>query len=176
MSSGYVFGRGSNVLEHWLLHAEGFVVRSRGARVGTVRDVVVDPVHGRATALVLRSPFLRRRRVVPAAAVQTVDPEARLFEAHGREEQRHRRSHLDTLRRVSDALDRGADAAEAWVRPRLRALALTTARIVRRCMDRLANHLHDRYARPGARPGVRGRARGGPRRRAATARPSRRGS
>jgi sporulation protein YlmC with PRC-barrel domain len=74
-----VFCRGSNVLEYWLANAEGFVVRSRGSRVGVVDGVVLDPARGRASALVLSSPVLHRRRVVLASTVEAVDPEARSF-------------------------------------------------------------------------------------------------
>ena len=62
----YVFGRGSNVLEYWLARAEGFGVRAHGTRIGVVEDVVLDPTRGTASALVLSSRFLHRRRVVLA--------------------------------------------------------------------------------------------------------------
>ena len=104
----YVFGRGSNVLEYWLANAEGFVVRAHGSRVGVVRDVVVDPARGRASALVLSSRFLHRRRVVLARAVEAVDPEARLFELEV-EETCARPSRLASLAH--------------WLRPRVHALA-----------------------------------------------------
>jgi hypothetical protein len=71
-----VFPRGSHVLEYWLAHAEGFTVRSRGP----VERVIVEPLYGRATALVIRAGFFRRRQVVSAAEVAAVDPEARVLE------------------------------------------------------------------------------------------------
>ena len=76
MPGTLVFPRGSHVLEYWLAHAEGFTVRSRGP----VERVIVEPLYGRATALVVRSGVLRRREVVSAAAVTAVDPEARVLE------------------------------------------------------------------------------------------------
>jgi hypothetical protein len=76
MPGTLVFPRGSHVLEYWLAHAEGFTVRSRGP----VERVIVEPLYGRATALVIRSGVLRRREVVSAAAVTAVDPEARVLE------------------------------------------------------------------------------------------------
>src|SRR5438067_10272696 len=100
--SGYVFGRGSNVLEYWLRNAEGFAVRSGGARVGVVYGVVVDPVDGRASALVLRSPFLHRRRVVLARTVEAVDPEERLLELEP--EKKHGPSRMERLEQWSDEL------------------------------------------------------------------------
>ena len=86
----YVFGRGSNVLEYWLARAEGFGVRARGSRVGVVEDVVLDPARGTASALVLSSRFLHRRRVVLARTVEAVDPEARVFELEVEERARSR--------------------------------------------------------------------------------------
>jgi hypothetical protein len=136
--SGFVFGRGSNVLEYWLVNAEGFVVRSRGSRVGVVRGVVIDPARGRASALVLRSPLLHRRRVVLARAFEAVDPEGRLLELEP--EEKRGPSRLERLRRWSDALDRRADGAGAWLRPRLRAWAAASA-------DRLGRALREGYAR-----------------------------
>jgi hypothetical protein len=76
MPGSLVFPRGSHVLEYWLAHAEGFTVRSRGS----VESVIVEPLYGRATALVVRSGPFRRRRVVSAAEVAAVDPEARVLE------------------------------------------------------------------------------------------------
>src|SRR5213594_4231052 len=76
MPGALVFPRGSHVLEYWLAHAEGFTVRSRGS----VERVIVEPLYGRATALVVRSGILHRRQVVSAASVTAVDPEARVLE------------------------------------------------------------------------------------------------
>ena len=121
-----MFGRGSNVLEYWLANAEGFVVRSKGSRVGVVSRVVVDPVRGRASALVLSSRFLHRHRVVLAQAVEAVDPEARLFELEVHEKA-PRPSRLEPLAR-----------AGAWLWPRLLAVALATWRLMRR-------YAHDAY-------------------------------
>jgi hypothetical protein len=119
----YVFGRGSNVLEYWLARAEGFHVRARGARLGVVEDVVLDPARGTASALVLSSRFLHRRRVVLAGAVEAVDPEARLFELEVEE-------HVPQPSRLA--------ALARWLAPRLRAVALSTWRLMR-------NSAHDAY-------------------------------
>lgn len=75
-----VFRRDSHVLEYWLANAEGFeLARER------VERVVVDPVHGSATELVVRSRVLPgRRRVVPAAMVVAVDPFERLLHVERR--------------------------------------------------------------------------------------------
>jgi hypothetical protein len=71
-----VFRRGSNVLEYWLAHAEGFEVASRRVRPARVERVVVDPVRGHATGLIVRSFGVgrSRRRIVTADAVVAVDP------------------------------------------------------------------------------------------------------
>lgn len=149
MPGEYVFGRGSNVLEYWLSRAEGFVVRSRGSRVGVVRRVVLDPGRGRASALILRSPLLRRRRVVLASSVDAVDPAERVLELEPTASRSHSRSWRATLapaagrtgaaagmafRRVqrwSDEVDGRFDAAGAWLRPRLRAWLVAAAVCVR---------------------------------------------
>ena len=71
-----VFRRGSNVLEYWLAHAEGFEVASRRVRPARVERVVIDPVRGHATGLIVRSFGVgrSRRRMVAADAVVAVDP------------------------------------------------------------------------------------------------------
>lgn len=159
MPGEYVFGRGSNVLEYWLVNAEGFAVRSRGSRVGVVRRVVLDPGRGRASALVVRSPLLHRRRVVLAHAIEAVDPELRQLELEPPTPRPSRAAALKRwsceLKRWSDELDRRADVAGAWLRPRLRAAALTLAALMRRCARRLAADLRDRLAEQRARPRVR---------------------
>jgi hypothetical protein len=69
-----VFRRGSNVLEYWLDHAEGFRVRSRTRALGSVESVVLDPRSGRAEGLVVRPSGHGRRRLIPADAIVEVDP------------------------------------------------------------------------------------------------------
>ncbi len=71
-----VFRRGSNVLEYWLAHAEGFEVASGAGRRARVERVYVDPMRGRATELVVRSPGVGRshRRILAADTVVAVDP------------------------------------------------------------------------------------------------------
>jgi len=103
MPGSLVFPRGSHVLEYWLAHAEGFTVRSRGS----VERVIVEPLYGRATALVVRSGRFRRRQVVSAADVTSVDPEARVLELDA-----------PAPRGPSRARAR-ARSAQAWLAPRL---------------------------------------------------------
>jgi hypothetical protein len=112
-----VFSRGSNVLEYWLARAEGFGVRASGTRVGVVEEVVLDPARGKATALVLSSRFLHRRRVVLARTVETVDPEARLFELEVEER-------VPQPSRIATFVHRLAQ--------RMHALALATWRLMRK--------------------------------------------
>jgi hypothetical protein len=124
----YVFGRGSNVLEYWLTNAEGFVVRSGGSRVGVVRRVVLDPERGRASALIVRSPLLHRRRVVLARAIETVDPAAQELELEPREP---RPTKLETLARWAGVLGRHVDGARAWLLPRTRSAARSASAFAR---------------------------------------------
>lgn len=174
MPSGYVFGRGSNVLDYWLTKAEGFSVRSGGGRVGVVRAVVVDPLHGKTTALIVRTPLLRRRRVVLAGAIEAVDPDERVLELEPAVRPA-RASRLVALRRWSDEIDRRFDAAGGWLRPRLRAWSLAAWASVRRhARDLQGAYVQRRRTQREARPGVRSRARGGPWGGAAASRPSRR--
>jgi hypothetical protein len=109
MSGTLVFPRGSHVLEYWLAHAEGFTVRSRGP----VEHVIVEPLYGRATALVVRSGRLRRRQVVSAAEVVAVDPEACVLELE---------EPAALPKQPSRAAARARDA-RAFIAPRLRALS-----------------------------------------------------
>jgi hypothetical protein len=69
-----VFRRGSNVLEYWLDHAEGFEIRYRRRIRGRVESVVVECSSGRAQALVVRSRRLHRRRMIPVESIVAVDP------------------------------------------------------------------------------------------------------
>jgi hypothetical protein len=112
-----VFRRGSNVLDYWLAHAEGFVVASRSTRVGIVKRVVVDPVRGHADRLVVRTPLLRRRRVVPAEAITAVDPAARRLQVEQPERPKPVRTRPPLGPKLRTASDRvrplGAAAARA---------------------------------------------------------------
>ena len=121
-----VFVRGSNVLEYWLAHAEGFEVASRRVRPARVEWVVVDPVQGRATRLVVvlgRS----RRRIVAADAVVAVDPFRRTLHLADVEAERTRRPAAQLLRAVSVA----AGVARGWLAPRLRQSTSATAAYAR---------------------------------------------
>jgi hypothetical protein len=165
MPASLVFPRGSHVLEYWLAHAEGFTVRSRGP----VERVIVEPLYGRATALVVRSGRLRRRQVVSAAEVTSVDPEARVLEVEV-PEPRPRAPSRTAAR---------ARSAHAWLTPRLReawagtltvlAAALEAgrslyARGVRWYAERGdAPYLYDRHSQYRARPRLRVGAGGGAR-------------
>ena len=93
-----VFRRGSNVLEYWLDHAEGFEIRYRRRSRGHVESVLVDSVSGRAQGLVVRSPVLGRTRVIPADSIVAVEP----FE------------HVLVPRLERSPLVRAARAAKRW--------------------------------------------------------------
>ena len=137
-----VFRRGSNVLEYWLAHAEGFEVASRSVRPARVERVVVDPVRGHATGLIVRFFGVGRShsRMVAADAVVAVDPFLRtLHLAHSPRALppagvraaslvvagagRSRR----TVARLPPAASAGALAAWAWSAPRLRETSSVTA-------------------------------------------------
>jgi hypothetical protein len=134
MSGALVFPRGSHVLEYWLAHAEGFTLRSHGP----VERVIVEPLYGRATALVVRTGRLRRREVVSAALVRAVDPTARVLELDepakapsGPGAATRMRAwvgpllHAATPRRAWLAPGRRATSrSRAWLAPRLHAAAL----------------------------------------------------
>jgi hypothetical protein len=138
-----VFRRGSNVLEYWLAHAEGFEVASGTGRRARVESVYVDPVRGHATGLVVRSSGVGRshRRLLAADTVVAVDPFLRtLHLARPSTEQppagmraaslvvaaadRSRR----TLAPLPPAVSAGARAGYAWSAPRLRQASSTAAR------------------------------------------------
>lgn len=72
-SQTHLFERGSNVVDYWLAHAEGFEVGS--ARIGRerVERVIVEPTTGRARGLIVHAPF-RRRRLIRAEAFIAADP------------------------------------------------------------------------------------------------------
>jgi hypothetical protein len=137
-----VFRRGSDVLEYWLAHAEGFVVASRRGRRARVERVVVDPVRGRATGLVVRSFGVgrSRRRILAADCVVAVDPFLRtLHLAHSRMERPRPGARAASLavaafarsRRavasLQPAISAGVRVAWAWSAPRLRRLSSIAA-------------------------------------------------
>ena len=130
-----VFRRGSNVLEYWLAHAEGFEVASRRVRPARVERVVVDPVRGHATGLIVRSFGVGRsqRRIVAADAVVAVDPFLRtLHLAHSPRALPPAGARAASLlvaaagrtrpvmARLPPATSAGARAARAWLVPRLK--------------------------------------------------------
>ena len=139
-----VFRRGSNVLEYWLAHAEGFEVASGTGRRARVERVYVDPVRGRATKLVVRSSGVGRshRRTLAADTVVAVDPFLRtLHVARSPAEQppagaraasfvvaaagRSRR----TVAPVPPAVSAGVRAGYAWSAPHLRQTSSAAARL-----------------------------------------------
>ncbi|HZT92470.1 MAG TPA: hypothetical protein VFA05_10570 [Gaiellaceae bacterium] len=115
-----LFPRGTNVLDYWLAHAEGFVVYPLGARV----EQVVAAPDGRAAGLVIRS-RAGRRRTIDAAAVAGVDPAAQVLVLA-----RHRspvslpaaaRRTAHAARRTSTAR---ASAVLTWTRPHAASLSI----------------------------------------------------
>jgi len=74
-----VFRRGSNVLEYWLDHAEGFEIRAHGRGHGHVERVIVDSRSGRAESLVVRTSLFGRTRVLPAVSIVAVEPFTRVL-------------------------------------------------------------------------------------------------
>jgi len=67
-----LFERGSNVVDYWLAHCEGFDL-GRSASGRHVTAVVCDRHTGHAHTLLVRS-RTRRTRMVPAHAISAVDP------------------------------------------------------------------------------------------------------
>jgi hypothetical protein len=138
-----VFRRGSNVLEYWLAHAEGFEVACGAGRRARVERVYVDPVQGRATDLVVRLPGVGRshRRTVAADTVVAVDPFLRTLHLARSTEQpsasaraaslvvaaadRSRR----TVAPLPPAVSAGVRAGYAWSAPHLRQTGSTAARL-----------------------------------------------
>ncbi len=140
------FSRGSAVLEYWLVHAEGLVVRPLGARV---EQVVVAAPAGRAEALIIRTRFTHRRRTIPAEAIVAVEPSSGQLVLAAQE---HPRSRLLSPERVAAARRRGkqgrrlAQAGAAgvlqwtraasvasllWLRPRVVRAGATIVRLTR---------------------------------------------
>ena len=139
-----VFGRDSHVLDYWLANAEGFRVKRRGRWPSRVERVVHEPDGMRASALVLSSALTRRRRLVDAYAVVSVDPAARRLVLAGSPAARLRRARAllaATARRsaprLAAAARTGAAAARTtgvhgaagarWLLPRAVALARASA-------------------------------------------------
>ena len=112
-----VFGRGSNVLDYWLAHAQGFEVDSGRRNRERVESVVVES-DGRATTLVVHSSLRRRRRLLPAEAFAAVDPFARALHLEC-----ERRQSESTCTRIAAALA----PATAQTRKTLAPLALGVA-------------------------------------------------
>src|SRR5262245_21913819 len=110
-----VFRRGSNVLEYWLDHAEGFEIRYRRRVRGHVESVLVDSGSGRARELVVRSSRLGRTRVIPADSIVAVEPFERVLVP------RRQRSVLartgSAIRRWAVAAVSGADRAARRLGP-----------------------------------------------------------
>ena len=137
-----VFGRGSNVLEYWLAHAEGFDVVSRGKPRQRVQHVVVDRRRGSAAVLVVGR-TRGRTRAIPVAAISAVDPFDRLLYLTPKRRARTTASHVglatrgayaavDRLRPRTVAAARAAQRDSVrvgvWLRPRLIELGRLAAR------------------------------------------------
>ena len=142
------FPNGSPVCEYWLSRCEGFVVRAGHRTLGVVEEVAHD---GRTTdGLVLRKGRHRRQRL-PADDVLAVVPARRVLLT------RRRQHAMPAMRRAYATAEPivAAIAAALW------ALALRTARMLRREVPRLTRNflaeVHDRNVHHGDEPGV-GRA------------------
>lgn len=136
-----VFRRGSNVLDYWLVHAEGFVVASRAARLGIVKRVVLDPAQAHAERLVVRTPLLRRSRVVPVEAIAAVDPAARRLHVEQPERPKPVRTRPPVGPKVRAATQRAAPLLAAAARALVAAL-VWTARELARATQAAARHAH----------------------------------
>jgi hypothetical protein len=115
-----VFRRGDNVLAYWVDRAEGFDVRYGVGLPARVDKVVVDPRRGRAKALIIRTAYLHRRRLIPVEAVVAVEPFARRLEVE--------RARPPFVARACRSVAR----LVAWSAPRVRQLAILTYGIARR--------------------------------------------
>jgi len=138
-----VFTRGTAVFDYWLAHPEGLTVRPLNARV----ERTVGPApFGPATAVVVRAPSGRTRRI-PAERLVAVDPErAELFLA-GAEGSDPVHEHVaraagramrltatgaawtaPRARTGARAFARGVATSARWLAPRARAAAILAAR------------------------------------------------
>ena len=150
MGRGHVqtteFRRGSSVLEYWLAHAEGFEVASRGPAHERVERVLIDPVAGRPTGLIVRPRVSRRRRrrLLPVDAVAAVDPFARRLHLERQQSPASARAAailvalVGAAHRAGAALTRlgaasasGLLAACRWARPRLHRAGVLVGRSMR---------------------------------------------
>jgi len=114
-----IFSRGSNVLDYWLLHAEGLVVRPLGLQVEEV--IASDPLGG-AETLIVRSRVRRRRVAIPAQAIVAVEPSTGVLvldhAATPRERRKQFRGH------VRETVSGGV----RWASPRAKRLAYEAGR------------------------------------------------
>jgi hypothetical protein len=165
-----VFERGSNVVDYWLAHCEGFTL-GKASSARRVTGVVCDRHTGHAHTLYVES-IRRRPRTVPARSVAAVDPFKRVLylERHAPVLRRAREN--ATLRaRVSPYAQSAARAGLAgarssgalavagcriggrygkngvlWARPRLQAQARRTALGARTHYAQTAVFARRRYA------------------------------
>lgn len=114
-----MFSRGSNVLDYWLLHAEGLVVRPLGVQVEEV--IASDPLGG-AETLIVRSRVRRRRVAIPAQAIVAVEPATGVLVLDQRVTARARRKQF--RRHVRETVSDGV----RWASPRAKRLVLASAR------------------------------------------------
>ena len=167
-----VFERGSNVVDYWLAHCEGFTL-GKATSARRVTGVACDRHTGRAHTLYVES-GRRRPRTVPARSVAAVDPFTRVLylerrtrirrRAHGEATPRASvrvRPHARTAARVALAGARRSGALAVtggragarygrngvvWARPRLQAAARAAGPLVREHYVRTALLARRRYA------------------------------
>lgn len=161
-----VFERGSNVVDYWLAHCEGFTL-GKATSGRRVTGVVCDRHTGHAHTLYVES-SRRRPHTVPARSVAAVDPFARVLyleqrapirrRARGKTPLRMRvRPHARSAARAALAGARRSGALAvavcrygkngvAWARPRLQAAARATGPLVRKHYTRTALLARRRYA------------------------------
>jgi hypothetical protein len=139
-----MFGHGSNVRAYWLANAEGFEVVPRTILRQRVESVVVDAARGHAKALIVRSSFRRRRRILRAERVTAVDPFARVVYLAHKQQQQQQRSVAgawivsaligagvrsgQTMAQLLRAVAARLLAALVWLLPRLRQATRTACR------------------------------------------------
>lgn len=117
-SHSTVFRRGSNVLDYWLVHGEGFRVATHLGGRRRVNHVIVDPGRGRATALVVRSSIGGKQRTLPADAIAGVDPFHRVLYVEQARTAAAKRAVSTGTSVAASSLANGASATGAALRKR----------------------------------------------------------
>jgi hypothetical protein len=126
------FRCGSLVLEYWLGKCEGFRLTSAGGRRKGIVEEVLLGEDGRARALVVRTGWRNRRRLIDADAIEAVTParETLTIRAAPRpaRRRRQRRAAAPALGGAARALVRTTIRAQTHLRPVLAALGRSAAR------------------------------------------------